>query len=133
MASRTCDLAGCETSLEGMHVARRFCSDAHRKQSKHSPAVVARDPGAPVETGVADALRAELEALDVAGTYEGRVALGIAAQLDRGVVAGAAYASLSKELDRRVDALRLKADLPDNPVAVIGASVEGKRSHLRSA
>jgi hypothetical protein len=69
----------------------------------------------------------------VADSYEGRVALGIAAQLDRGTVVGAAYASLSKELDRRVDALRLKAERPGDPVRRISEALAEKRTHLKLA
>jgi hypothetical protein len=79
---------------------------------------------------VGEALRTELEALGVADTYEGRVALGIASQLDNGTVAGAAYASLSKELDRRVDALRLKAVRTDDPAVVVKDRFAEKRAKL---
>jgi len=75
-------------------------------------------------------LHVELEQLGVEATYEGRVALGIARQLDRGAVAGAAYASLSRELDRRVDALRLKAERSDDRVKVIRGRFAEKRSKM---
>lgn len=94
---------------------------------------MARAAAEKASTEVADALGAELERIGLAGTYEGRVAMGIASQLDHGNVVGAAYASLSKELDRRVDALRLKAEMPDDPARVLRERVEGKRAHLRSA
>ena len=129
--ARVCDLAGCDVSLVGMHPSRRFCTDTHRKAAKRKPSVA--HPPRPVSTAVLDALSKELEELEVADTYEGRIALGIAEQLDRGTVVGTAYASLSKELDRRVDALRLKADRPDEPVRVVTDSFESKRAHLRSA
>lgn len=81
---------------------------------------------------VQDALLLELTTLKVAHTYEGRVALGLARQLDDGSVRGAAYVALSKEVDRRVSALRLKADLPDDPVRSTQDAITDKRSHLRA-
>lgn len=139
---RVCQFGPCQTTLDGAHPRRMFCSDNHRKASRllrnqAATVTVPRvgpDPGAPVSTLVVDALGAELQTLGVADSYEGRVALGIAAQLDRGTVVGAAYASLSRELDRRVDALRLKAERPDDPVRLITESLtEKQRTHLRSA
>lgn len=87
-------------------------------------------PAAPAVEAVGDALRVELEKLEVADSYEGQVALGIARQLDNGTVAGAAYASLSKELDRRVDALRLKAEKADDPTRVVKGRFAEKRAAL---
>lgn len=129
--SRVCDLAGCRESLEGMHPSRRFCSDAHRKEAKRKPAAKAT-PQRKGGTAIADRLRIELEKLSVLDSYEAQTTLGIAEQLDAKIVQGAAYVSLSKELDRRVDALRLTAEQPDSPVVQIQARVAEKQSHLRA-
>src|SRR5689334_16079657 len=99
---RVCDLKECDESLEGMHVARRFCSDAHRKEAKRKPSATPTRQGG---TAIADRLRTQLEELGVLDTYEAQTTLGIAEQLDAKIVQGAAYVSLSKELDRRVDVL----------------------------
>lgn len=133
MAHRVCQFGPCRVSLDGAHPKRLFCTDVHRKASKRVGSGIGVPVfEGPVSTEVVDALGVELRQLGVADTYEGRVALGIAAQLDKGTVIGAAYASLSKELDRRVDALRLKAERPDDPVRLITGAVEEKRATLRS-
>lgn len=129
--SRVCDLPGCRVSLEGLHPKRRFCSDAHRKESKRKPATTAT-PQRKAGTVIADRLRVELEKLGVLDSYEAQTTLGIAEQLDAKIVQGAAYVSLSKELDRRVDALRLTAERPDSPVLVLQGRVAEKQSHLRA-
>src|SRR4051794_34999276 len=113
--SRVCDLPGCPESLEGMHPARRFCSGAHPKEAKRKPAAKATS-ARKAGTAIADRLGAKFAELNVLETYEAQTALGIAEQLDAKIVQGAAYVSLSKELDRRVDALVLAAERPDNPV-----------------
>ena len=125
---RTCPVDG--TTLEAFDRRRVYCSDACRKQAKRKPQP--KIPEIPPSTAVEDALRVELDMLAVTGTYEGNIALGIARQLDSGAAVGTAYVSLSKELDRKVDALRLKVERPDNPLALIGAAVAEKRSHLRA-
>ena len=129
--ARVCDLPGCRESLEGMHAKRRFCSDAHRKESKRKPAGRAT-PARKAGTVIADRLRVELEKLGVLDSYEAQTTLGIAEQLDAKIVQGAAYVSLSKELDRRVDALRLTAERPDSPVLLLQGRVAEKQSHLRA-
>lgn len=126
---RVCDLAGCEVSLEGMHQSRRFCSDAHRKAAKRAPKTTV--PTGRVSTEIADRYRQEFASLGVLDTGEAHVALGIAVQLDDKVVQGAAYVSLSKELDRRVDALRLKGVQKDDPLTTIQTRVEAKQ-HLKA-
>ena len=125
---RVCETCG--ESLEGTHPRRRYC-DAACKQAGFRKAhrAPARSSGARSSL-VADALRVELEKLGVVASYEAQIAVGIAGQLDSGTVVGAAYASLSKELDRRVDALRLSAERKDSPAQ---AALAAKRAHLRSA
>jgi hypothetical protein len=124
MARRGCE--SCGKGLEGKKASARFCGDVCRKRQARGG--VAAPPSEPPSTAVADALGAELEQLEMAATYEGRVAVGIARQLDNGTVVGAAYASLSRELDRRVDALRLKAERADDPAKVIKGRFEEKRA-----
>lgn len=87
---------------------------------------------APACTEVADALGRELAALGLADHYEARIAVQLAGQLDDGSVRGAGFVSLSKELDRRVEALRLKAERPDDPTKRVHAAVEEKRAHLKA-
>jgi hypothetical protein len=125
----------CGASLEGRSPAARFCGDTCRKAHSVATkkAVKAAAPEPPVSTAVADALMAELQKLGVADTYEAAVAFGLATQLDAGSVRGAAYASLSKELDRRVDALRLKGVLPNDPGRAAEESLAAMRASLRSA
>lgn len=105
----------------------RAAADADRAQD--APASVG-EPRQPPSTKVKDQLLAELLRLGVAETYEASIAVGIAKQLDAGVVVGAAFVSLSKELDRRVDALRLKAERPDDPVVRIRGALEEHRLRL---
>jgi len=81
-------------------------------------------------THAAAKLDAEFTQLGVADLYEAEVAVGIARQLDSGVIAGAAYVSLSKELDRRVDALRLRAEKPDDPARAVKDRLAEKRLSL---
>lgn len=128
MARRVCE-CGCGRSLEGRRPNARFYGDTCRKRLRRG-LVPGSTSSEPASTAVATALRSELVELKVADTYEGQVALGIAEQLDGGAVVGAAYASLSKELDRRVDALRLKAERGEDPTKVIRGKLDEKRAAL---
>ena len=120
--------AVCGASLAGRRADTRFCSDKCRKAGRKLKR--AAEAAEPVPTAVADALAQDLAKLGMAASYEGQVALGIARQLDNGTVVGAAYASLSKELDRRVEALRVKAERPGDPAKVIKGRLEEKRARL---
>jgi len=128
---RTCQQ--CDKTFEAQRSTAKFCGSTCRanKHQGKSPASAAHPPTAP-GTDVVDALHAELQKLGLASSYEAVVALKIARQLDNGTVTGAAVTSLSKELDRRVDALRLKAVLPDDPTVLITARLEEKQAHLRA-
>jgi hypothetical protein len=126
MAERACE--HCGGSLEGRRANARFDKESCRKAAKRKPRP--EPAAAPKSTVIADKLHAEFEQLGLLDSYEAQTALGIARQLDDKVVIGTAYVSLSKELDRRVDALRLKAVREDNPVTPLKASVQAK---LRSA
>lgn len=95
------------------------------------PAAVPAAECAP-STEVADALGQELQRLGVAHLYEARIALRLAGQLDDGSQRGAGFVSMSKELDRRVDALRLKSPAPDDPGVAITAAVQERRDRLRA-
>ena len=132
MAARLC-VCGCGRYFEAATSRRKYFSSSCRaRKSKGqlpSPAV----PEVPASTDVGDALLVELQKLKVDDTYEGRVALGIARQLDRGTVQGAAYSSLSKELDRRVDQLRLKAEREDDPTKVVKGRLAEKRAAMAEA
>lgn len=88
-------------------------------------------PERPARTVISDAVRVEIEQLGVGESYESALTLGIAGQLDREPVGGAAYAALSRELDRRVDLLRVRA-LAKNGDATASsrASVAEKRLRL---
>jgi hypothetical protein len=136
---RACDYCG--TAYQPKTAKSRYCHPNHRvaaykaaKAGRPMPARLgppmggppAADPRQPPSTQVADAITRELEQLALADTYEGTVAIGLAKQLDSGVIVGSAYVSLSKELDRRVDALRLRAPRPDDPAQVARAQVEEK-------
>lgn len=134
---RACD--SCGDPYEAPTRRSKYCSTACRmaaSRARHAEAARADaagtvvEPSAPVSTKVGDALRTELEKLQVAGTYEGTIAIGIAKQLDSGAVVGTAYVSLSKELDRRVEALRTKAERPGDPAAAAKASIREKRLRL---
>ena len=125
---RACETCG--ASLEGRRPAARFCDASCRMRKRRHPEIAAAVAPVEVSTAVADALIEELERLDMAASYEGRVAVGIARQLDNGTVVGAAYASLSKELDRRVETLRVKAERGDDPAKVVKGRLEEKRARL---
>jgi hypothetical protein len=133
---RACDLCG--EIYEAKRATSRFCKPAHRKAwatgarpTTDLPAA-APDPAdeAPTLPKVSDQLARELDKLKVLDTYEAAIALGLAKQLDSRVITGTAYTSLSKELDRRVDALRLKAERPDDPVAMIRGQLDEHRLQL---
>lgn len=139
---RACD--SCGDPYEAQTKRSRFCSDRCRvaqhyaKKSGKTPAPTATlsTAACPSVAGSADdekiapALRGEFEKLGVLGMYEARTALGLARQLDSGTIVGAPYTSLSKELDRRVDALRIKAEKPDDPAAAVKGRLQEKRLRL---
>lgn len=128
---RQCDCCG--DPYEAKTKRSRFCSTNCRvAYSRGARPTAPATPGPPVSTKVADALVQDLTTLGVVETYEAAIAIGMAKQLDSGTVQGSAYVSLSKEVDRRVDALRLKAEKPDDPVRLILGAVEEKQSHLRA-
>ncbi len=126
--SRLC-AAGCGTPVVG-RADKRYCSEVCSKRARRRAAVAQQLPAGPPSTRVADALTAELEGLGVADSYEGATALNLARQLDSGSIVGAAYVSLSKELDRRVAVLRLKAERPDDPVAALQRRLDAKLLRL---
>lgn len=121
--------AGCEKPPRTPR--SKWCTEVCRKATERR-GKPAGSAGPSPSTAVADALKVELTALKVIETYEATIAIGIARQLDDGTARGAAYVSLSKELDRKVDALRLKADLPDDPARVAADAVAAKRAALRA-
>lgn len=136
---RPCDFCG--QQYEAKTKASRFCEVKHRvafhehtKAGKPVPAadLTARASEKPKRTEVADRLERELRELGVFDHYEAATVLYLAEQLDSGAMVGTAFVSLSKELDRRVDALRLKADRPDDPVRLILTAVEDKQAHLHA-
>ena len=136
---RACDL--CQTQYEAKHVSSRFCAGKCRtawKRGKRPTATALA--AAPAQSAiplasakVSTALEHELAALGVDDTYEAAVALGLARQLDSGAIIGAAYVSLSKEIDRRIDMLRLRAELPHDPARDVRERLEAKRADLRLA
>jgi hypothetical protein len=132
---RACDLCG--TVYEAKRATSRFCRPAHRKAwaTGARPTTELPPPPAPADQTppvpkVSEQLARELDKLKVLDTYEAAIALGLAKQLDSNVITGTAYTSLSKELDRRVDALRLKAERPDDPVALIRGQLDEHRLQL---
>lgn len=136
--TRACDKCGDE--YEAKTARSRFCDvncrTAFHKAEKAGvvqqlpPSPGAGPTGPPDDELIAPALRAEFDELGVLGLYEARTALRLARQLDSGVIVGAPFTSLSKELDRRVDALRLKAVRPDDPAAAVKERLAGKRLRL---
>lgn len=131
MAARLC-ACGCGRYFEAKSSRRKYFSSTCRARKSEGKTVTPATPTPAASTDVADALQTELTELGVADSYEGRVALGIARQLDNGTVQGAAYSSLSKELDRRVDTLRLKAERADDPTKVVKGRLAEKRSAMAS-
>lgn len=135
---RPCDFCG--QPYEALRKNSRFCETKHRvayaaamKTGRPVPAQTSTaTPPPPTSTDVADRLERELRELGVFDQYEAGVVLLMAEQLDSGRHSGAAFVSLSKEVDRRVDALRLKAERPDDPLVAIRATVHEKQSHLRA-
>lgn len=135
---RPCDFCG--QPYEALRKNSRFCETKHRvayaaamKTGRPIPAVTQAAAIEPMSTDVADRLERELRKLGVFEKYEAAIVVGMAKQLDSGAMVGTAYVSLSKEVDRRVDALRLKAERPDDPTRVIRERVEEKQAHLRLA
>jgi hypothetical protein len=106
--------------------AAEACSKRARRRAASEPAV----PVVPPSTTIADALREELVELGVIRKAEAAIALQLARQLDAGSIVGSQYVSLSKELDRRVDALRLMGERPDDPVSAIRRRFEAHQLKL---
>lgn len=133
MAKRLCK-CGCGESLEGLDKRRQFLNDTHRKQVGRgiAPGAKSEQLTGPVSTEIADRYRQEFSDLGVLNTGEAQIVLGMCVQLDAGDIRGSAYVSLSKEVDRRVDALRLRGDRPDSKVSQLRESVVEKQSHLRA-
>lgn len=138
MDARACDYCG--EMYQPKTKASRFCEAKCRvafhkadKAGRPIPAQVAPPLlDKPKRTDIADRLEKELVKLGVDHLYQASVVLRLAEQLDGGGSVGPAFVSLSKELDRQVDALRLKADLPDDPVRLIVAAVQEKQTHLHA-
>jgi hypothetical protein len=138
---RACDLCG--DTYEAKRSTSRFCKPAHRtawaRGSRPATELPASPPSGTPEGDLpqypkaAEMLARELDRLGVLESFEAAAVLILARQLDSGVIVGAAAVSLSKEIDRRADALRLKADLPNDPVKAILGKVEDKQQHLRLA
>lgn len=128
---RECDLCG--TTYEAKRTTSRFhdpkCRVAWAK-GKRPTASPQSTPENDESENIAPALREEFAALGVLSVYEARTALKLARQLDSGAIVGAAFTSLSKELDRRVDALRLKAERPDDPIAKIRGDLQEHQLRL---
>jgi hypothetical protein len=131
---RACDLCG--SLYEAKRKTSRFCKPAHRtawakgaRPKADLPAPV-KDEDDSALPKVSESLARELRELGVLDTWESAVALRLAKQLDSGVITGTAYTSLSKDLDRRVDALRLKAERPDDPARAIAERLEQKQLRL---
>lgn len=127
---RPCDL--CQTTYEAKRPQSRFCSTRCRTAWSRGtrPSAAESDRPGMQSTDVASRVERELEGLGVAGRYEAGIVVGIARQLDSGVVQGTAYVSLSKEVDRRMDALRLLAERPDDPVVLIEARLQEHQLRL---
>lgn len=121
---RPCDR--CHSPYEAKTSRSKYCSSSCRARTSEAP----KPKGAKPSTAVADALARELKQLGKAGCYEAVIALGIARQLDSDTVAGTAYASLSKELDRRVADLRQRGVKTSDPAAAAKAKVAQRRLHL---
>ena len=135
MAERSC--AHCGGDIRTTDRRARFCgptckSAAHKARVKAAAAGAKPDgePTKPPSDKVQGPLGRELIELGVADTYEGAVALGLAAQLDGGTVMGTAYVSLSKELDRRVEELRRRAPAKDDATSATRDAVAEKRLRL---
>lgn len=128
---RACDQCG--EPYEAKRSTSKYHSAACRVAANRGtpPAELANPKGqTPASTDVADALLKELTLLGLADSYEAAIAIKTARQLDNGTIVGTAFTSLSKELDRRVDALRLKAERPDDPAREIRERFEEKRLRL---
>lgn len=134
---RACDFCG--ETYEAKTKTSRFCevkcrvaNHEAKKAGKPVPAAAKPKREPQRSTDVADRLERELTELGVIDQYEAAIVIGMAKQLDSGVMVGTAYVSLSKEVDRRVDALRLKAERPDDPTRLIRERVVEKQAHLHA-
>lgn len=129
---RECDLCG--KPYEAKRANSRFCEPKHRTAWAKGVRPAAQLPSTdasstPPKPDVGAKLAAEFRTLGVEGTYEAGMALWLAGQLDTGTITGTAGVAMSRELDRRVDALRLRAELPNDPARDIRERLEDK--HLR--
>jgi hypothetical protein len=132
---RACDLCG--KLYEAKRSTSRFCEPKHRtawakgaRPKVDLPAPSDDKPPPPPKPDVGAKLAAEFKQLGVADTYEAGMALWLAGQLDTGTITGTAGVSMSKELDRRVEVLRLKAERPDDPGRAITERFEEKQLRL---
>lgn len=122
---------GCGHPLVG-RADKQYATEACRKRLARRTAGPrpADATDAAESSGIADALRAELIELGVVSTFEAVTALRLAAQLDSGAYMGAQFVSLSKELDRRVEVLRLRGERPDDPVTAVRRQLEAHKLRL---
>jgi hypothetical protein len=128
LVNRQC-ACGCGTFLTGRS-DKKYATGACSKRARRQSAAEAPASSLPPATDIADALRSELIDLGLVRTPEAMIALGLAAQLDGGRVIGSQFVSLSRELDRRVDALRLRGERPDDPAVLIQRRLEAKQLRL---
>ena len=140
MAVKTCP---CGVEFETKRAAAKYCSDRCRKRAQRStggkviafgtaqapsgPAPV-REPG-PLEA----AARAELEAVDRAGTLAGTVVLALARRVDAAgpLDTGSAFASLTKELRAALAAALEGVQKADDPIDELREQRDRRRRRAR--
>jgi ABC-type glutathione transport system ATPase component len=109
---------------------KKYATEACSKRARRRAVFEQPETVMPPSTTIADALREELVELGVVRKAEAAIALQLARQLDGGSVVGSQYVALSKELDRRVAALRLMGERPDDPVSAIRRRLAAHRLEI---
>lgn len=122
MIRRKCD--SCARPYEAQRPSSRFCSTKCRVRNGGKPAAAATvNTKASDDRGhsLADTFRAELEAVGLADTTPGRLALELAKRIDAAGTSDASRAPMSKEFLRiREELLRAVPD-PDDPIEQLKA------------
>lgn len=129
--TRNCDCCG--RVYEAQRRTSRFCSARCRVRNNGAPpsasarrAAVSADDRAVVS--LAESVRIELDAKNLAHTTSGRLALSLAARIDSPYTADASRAPLSREFSRLYESLMASVADAADPVDQIRAHWRSKRA-----
>lgn len=140
MASYNVNCSGCGEPFEARRSSAKWCSDRCRKaKGRMQPAATDAPPPEPIDTGLVDSVRTELEEAGVCNTFAGQLALQLARKMS--AVDATGVAGLSKELravmtealeERRGDVGDDAEDADDDPVARAEDELARKRAALNA-